>query len=67
METRGCLVRRFPANATEIHCRDPEDADFQDALAKTLAKMSRKAIQETKYKVNKANQEYIEDRETVHP
>ncbi|RSL75971.1 hypothetical protein CDV31_017394, partial [Fusarium ambrosium] len=38
METRGRLVRRFPANATEI--QDLEDEDFQATLAKTLAKMS---------------------------
>ncbi|EXK26576.1 hypothetical protein FOMG_16822 [Fusarium oxysporum f. sp. melonis 26406] len=67
METRGRLVRRFPANATEILCRDVEDADFQDAFAKTLAKMSHQTVKETKHKLKKAKQEHIEDRETVHP
>jgi hypothetical protein len=67
METRGRLVRRFPANATEIPCRDVENADFQDALAKTLAKMSHQTVEETKHKVKKAKQKHIEHRETVHP
>ncbi|XEV01421.1 hypothetical protein FSHL1_006708 [Fusarium sambucinum] len=67
METRGRLVRRFPANATVILCRDFEDVDFQDALAKTLAKISRQTVEETKQKVKKAKQEHIEDREMVHP
>ncbi|RSL41727.1 hypothetical protein CEP54_015728 [Fusarium duplospermum] len=65
--TRGRLVRRFPANATEISCRDLEDEDFQAALAKTLAKMSHQTVEETKHKVKKAKQEHPEDRETVHP
>ncbi|KAM0228583.1 hypothetical protein ACHAPO_010661, partial [Fusarium lateritium] len=67
METQGRLVRRFPANATVILCRDFKDIDFQDALAKTLAKISRQTVEETKQKVKKAKQEHIEDRETVHP
>ncbi|CAF3505971.1 unnamed protein product [Fusarium graminearum] len=40
METRGRLIRRFPANATEILYRDLVDVDFEYALATTLAKMS---------------------------
>ncbi|RGP60188.1 hypothetical protein FSPOR_10777 [Fusarium sporotrichioides] len=67
MGTRGRLVRRFPANATEILCRDLEDEDFQDALAKTLAKMSQQIVEETKHKVKKAKREHIDHMETVHP
>ncbi|EKJ69179.1 hypothetical protein FPSE_10644 [Fusarium pseudograminearum CS3096] len=67
METRGRLVRRFPANATEILYRDLVDVDFEYALATTLAKMSHQTVKETKHKVKKANQEHVEDRETVHP
>ncbi|UZP32271.1 hypothetical protein NXS19_000087 [Fusarium pseudograminearum] len=67
MGTRGRLVRRFPANATEILYRDLVDADFEYALATTLAKMSHQTVDETKHKVKKANQEHVEDRETVHP
>ncbi|CAF3497814.1 unnamed protein product [Fusarium graminearum] len=67
METRGRLVRRFPANATEILYRDLVDVDFEYALATTLAKMSHQTVKETKHKVKKAKQEHIEERETVHP
>ncbi|RSL81628.1 hypothetical protein CEP52_017151, partial [Fusarium oligoseptatum] len=65
--TRGRLVRRFPANATEMPCKVLEDEDFQDAFAKTLAKMSHQTVEETKHKVKKAKQKHIEDRETAHP
>lgn len=67
VETRGRLVRRFPANATEISRRDLEDEGFQDAIARTLAKMSHQTVEETKCKVKKAKQKHVEDRETVHP
>ncbi|KAI8648277.1 hypothetical protein NCS55_01496600 [Fusarium keratoplasticum] len=67
METRGRLVRRFPANATEISCKILKDEDFQATLAKTLAKMSHQTVEETKHNVKKAKQNHAEDRETVHP
>ncbi|KAK2480402.1 hypothetical protein H9L39_07970 [Fusarium oxysporum f. sp. albedinis] len=67
MTTQGRLVRRFPANATEIPSLDFEDETFLSVFTKTLEKMSYQTVQETVHKARKAEQEHDEDRETVEP
>ncbi|KAM0433504.1 hypothetical protein ACHAPT_004384 [Fusarium lateritium] len=67
MSTRGRLVRRFPATATEVPLHDFEDAGFQSALAKTLVKMSFQTAPNTRPTARKAGQDHVEERDTTHP
>ncbi|CZR47791.1 uncharacterized protein FPRO_13458 [Fusarium proliferatum ET1] len=67
MATKGRLIREFPATATEVSAKDFNDSSFQEALAKTLVKMSHQAVAEMQPKVKKAQQMHNEERDTTDP
>ncbi|RSM04293.1 hypothetical protein CEP52_006878 [Fusarium oligoseptatum] len=65
--TRGRLVRRFPATATEISLNDFQDEGFQSTLTKTLVKMSFQTAPDTRPTARKAGQDHTEERDTTNP
>ncbi|EEU36845.1 uncharacterized protein NECHADRAFT_94047 [Fusarium vanettenii 77-13-4] len=65
--TRGRLVRRFPATATEMSLNDFQDEGFQSALIKTLVKMSFQTAPDTRPTARKAGQDHTEERDSTNP
>ncbi|TFA98909.1 hypothetical protein CCMA1212_009268 [Trichoderma ghanense] len=65
--TKGRLIRHFPATAISVPLDTFTNASFQKVLAKTMAKMSDEAVQETIPKARKAMQDHDESRETNDP
>jgi hypothetical protein len=65
--TRGRLVRRFPATATEVSLDDFQDEGFQCALTKTLVKMSFQTAPDTRPTARKAGQDHTEERDSTNP
>ncbi|KAL7940125.1 hypothetical protein V8C42DRAFT_356457 [Trichoderma barbatum] len=64
---QGRLVRHFPAIAIGVPRDTYTDGLFQQVLAKTLAKMSYEAFEESIPKARKAKQDHDEERETNDP
>ncbi|KAF4469857.1 hypothetical protein FALBO_3237 [Fusarium albosuccineum] len=67
MSTRGRLIRKFPATATEVSRRDFEDNEFQSAVINTIITMSLQTVSEMQTKAKKAKQDHDEERETTDP
>ncbi|PHH83232.1 hypothetical protein CDD82_2843 [Ophiocordyceps australis] len=66
-DTRGRLIRHFPASAIRISLETFSQSEFQAVMAKTMAKMSHQVVPGTKEKVRKAEQDHDEERDTTHP
>ncbi|KAF2969305.1 hypothetical protein GQX73_g4245 [Xylaria multiplex] len=67
MTTRGRLRRSFPGASVVLEESDFQQPQFQEAIAHTLADMSRHPVEAMQPKVEKAKNTMIEDRDTNHP
>ncbi|KAI1076026.1 hypothetical protein F5B20DRAFT_594387 [Whalleya microplaca] len=67
MSTEGRLRRLFPGSAVSIPFDVFESPEFQETVAKTLAKMSYQAAVHTLPQVKKNGRWHDETRDTVHP
>lgn len=66
-QTRGRLIRRFPATAVQVPYSISQQASFQSVFAKTVVKMSQQTVSGTKMQAIKAKQSHDEDRDTTDP
>jgi hypothetical protein len=67
MTTLGCLQRTFPGSGLALDRVTFQEDGLQDALAHTIARMSRQPVAGTKPKIVKAGQQHDEDRDTTDP